>query len=298
MKTDKMKILKILQDPLAHFLLAGLVLFLVFNVVSPNKAILDPKIVIVDREAILVHVQNTSKMFDPAIAAKKFDSMTEDERRELINDYIKEEVMFRESVSLGLDKEDYVMRRRVIQKLDFITDDIIERTISVDEESLTDYFNTHKDDYYIEPFITLTHVFFDAEKHNEKKLTRLAVDKKEELNKKKVIFSDSVKHGDRFHYHVNYVERTYDFIQSHFGDVMAGQVFSLTPSDKDWYGPFQSQYGSHLVMISKKQEGRYSALEEVKGQVESDYQREEKLKRKEETIAKIIEGYDVQITLQ
>ena len=292
------KNIQLLKDPLVHFLLAGLILFLVFNVVSPNKDILDPKIVIVDREAILVHVQNTSKMFDPAIAAKKFDSMTEDERRELINDYIKEEVMFREASSLGLDKEDYVMRRRVIQKLDFITEDIIERTLKVSDDELNQFFKENKDDYYVEPIATLTHVFFDSEKHNKDELVKLADQKKNELNKKQVIFSDSVKHGDRFLYHVNYVERTYDFIQSHFGDRMAGQVFSLTPSEKDWYGPFQSEYGLHLVMISKKQEGRYSTFQEVKGRVEGDYQREEKLKRKEETIAKIIEGYDVQITLQ
>lgn len=293
------KFSQIIKDPLAHFLLSGLILFLLFNVVSPNKGgDLDPKAVIVDRDAILLHVQNTSKMFDPKIAAAKFDAMTDKEKEALINDYIREEVMFRESVSLGLDKEDYIMRRRVIQKLDFITDDIIEQAVTVNDEALVQYFNANKDNYYVEAFVTLTHVFFDAEKHSKEELAQLAADKKEELNQNRVIFSDSVKHGDRFHYHVNYVERTYDFIQSHFGNEMAGKVFSLKPSDKDWYGPFQSQYGLHLVMISKKQEGHYSTLEEVKGKVEMDYQWEEKRKRKEETIAKIIEGYDVQIKLQ
>ena len=290
--------IQLFKDPLVHFLLAGLLLFLIFNIVSPNKGGYDPKTVIVDREAILVHVQNTSKMFDPALAAKKFDGMNEKEREALIKDYIREEVMFREATSLGLDKEDYVMRRRVIQKLDFITDDLIERSIKVDDDALNQYFKENKDDYYVEPFITFTHIFFDAEKHSNDDLVTLAADKKTELNKEQVIFSDSVKHGDRFHYHVNYVERTYDFIQSHFGDEMAEKVFSLTPSDKDWYGPFRSQYGTHLVMISKKQEGRYSTLEQVKRHVEMDFQREEKRKRKDETIAKIIEGYDVQITLQ
>jgi hypothetical protein len=290
--------IQLFKDPLVHFLLAGLILFLIFNVVSPNKGDLDPKTVIVDREAILIHVQNTSKMFDPKIAAAKFDGMNEREKEALINDYIREEVMFREASSLGLDKEDYVMRRRVIQKLDFITDDIIEQSVKIDDDALNKYFNENKDSYYVEPFIILTHIFFDAEKHSKDELVKLAADKKDELNKKQVIFSDSVQHGDRFLYHVNYVERTYDFIQSHFGDEMAGKVFSLTPSNKDWYGPFQSQYGYHLVMISKKQEGRYSTFEDVKRQVEMDFHREEKRKRKEETIAKIIEGYDVQIKLQ
>jgi len=289
--------IQLFKDPLVHFLLAGLVLFLIFNVVSPNQGYIDPKTVIVDREVILVHVQNTSKMFDPVLAAKKFDGMNEREKEALINDYIREEVMFREATSLGLDKEDYVMRRRVIQKLDFITDDIIEQSVKVDDEALNQYFIENKDDYYVEPFVTLTHIYFDAEKHSKDELVKLADEKKAELNKKQVIFSDSVKHGDRFLYHVNYVERTYDFIQSHFGDEMTGKVFSLTPSDKDWYGPFQSQYGLHLVMISKKQEGHYSTLEDVKRQVEMDFQREEKMKRKDETVKKIIDTYNVQINL-
>ena len=291
------KSIQLFKDPLVHFLLAGLGLFLIFNLVSPNRGDLDPKTVIVDREAILVHVQNTSKMFDPVLAAKKFDGMNEKQKDFLINDYIREEVMFREAVALGLDKEDYVMRRRVIQKLDFITDDIIERLVEVNDIVLNQYFKENKDDYYVEAFITLTHIFFDAEKHSNDELVKLAADKKNELNMKSVIFSDAIKHGDRFHYHVNYVEKTYDFIQSHFSEKMAGQVFSLTPSDKDWYGPFQSQYGQHLVMISKKQEGRYPTLEEVGRQVEMDYQRKEKMKRKDEAVKRIINTYNVQINL-
>ena len=58
------KNIQLFKDPLVHFLLAGLVLFVIFNVVSPNKGDLDPNTVVVDREAILIHVQNTSKMFD------------------------------------------------------------------------------------------------------------------------------------------------------------------------------------------------------------------------------------------
>lgn len=289
-----MKIISfVVKDPLAHFFLGGCVLFLIFNAISPSNGSIDPKIIIVDREAILVHIQNTSKIFDPALVATKFDDMNRKERENLVNDYIREEVMFREASSLGLDKEDYVMRRRVIQKLYFITDDIIERSLKVNDATLSQYFKENKDNYYVESFITLTHVFFNAEKHGSDDLLELAAEKKNELNDKQVIFSNSIKHGDRFHYNVNYVERTYDLIQSHFGDEMAREVFSLTPSDQHWYGPFKSHYGYHLVMISRKQEGRYSMFEEVRRQVEIDFLREEKHRRKEQSIAKIIEGYDI-----
>ncbi len=286
---------QLLRDPLVHFLGAGLLMFLIYDLVSPDKGDLDPKTVIVDREAMLIHVQNTSKMFDPKIAAAKLDGMSEEEREALVKDYIREEVMFREASSLGLDKEDYVMRRRVIQKLDFILDDIIEQSVSVDDDALKQYFMDNKDAYYVESIITLTHIFFDAEKHNNYDLLKLADEKKDELAKKRVIFSDAVKHGDRFHYHLNYVEKTYDFILSHFGEKMAGKVFSLTPSEENWYGPFQSQYGLHLVMISKRKKGRYSTLAEVKARVEMDYRRDEEIKRRDETVKRIIDTYNVQI---
>ena len=291
------RISQLLRDPLVHFLGAGLLMFLIFDLVSPDKGELDPKTVIVDRAAMLIHVQNKLKMFDPKIAAAKLDGMSEEEREALVKDYIREEVMFREASSLGLDKEDYVMRRRVIQKLDFILDDIIEQSVSVDDDALKQYFEENKETYYVEPIVTLTHIFFDAEKHSPDDLLKLADEKKEELTKKQVIFSDAVKHGDRFHYHLNYVEKTYDFILSHFGEKIAGKVFSLTPSEENWYGPFQSQYGLHLVMISKRKKGRYSTLAEVKARVEMDYRRNEEMNRRDETVKRIIDTYNVQINL-
>ncbi len=291
------RVIQVLKDPLVHFLLAGFILFIIFNIVSPKGTSINPKMVVVDRDVLLTFIQNRSKVFELKIAESKLNAMDENQRKTLIDDYIREEVLYREALALGLNNNDYVVRRRLIQGIEFITEGVIEKNIKIDDSLLEEYFNQNKDAYYVEPFVTLTHVFFDVKKHSEKEIIKLIAQKKEELNKSKTVFSDAVKHGDRFLYHVNYVERTYDFIQSHFGNEMAGQIFSLKPSQIDWYGPFESAYGSHLVMLTKKQEGRYPSFSEIKDRLETDYLYSQKKIKQDEAIKRIIDSYEVEIKL-
>jgi len=125
----------------------------------------------------------------------------------------------------------------------------------------------------------------------------LARDKLKILNKEKSIFSDATKHGDRFLYHINYVERTKDFVASHFGNDMSDKLFEITAVNDFWYGPFISLYGAHLVMIINNQVGRLPKVSEIQSRVAADYLIAEKKKQLEIVVKKIISGYDVQITL-
>ena len=122
-----------------------------------------------------------------------------------------------------------------------------------------------------------------------------------ELNLKKVSFSEGLQHGDRFPYHVNYVERTPDFVASHFGQSMADNVFSIpvsssSPDSQQWKGPFESPYGYHLVMISRREAGRYPALADVVGQVHQDAQRKQIRQNLDKTYQAIIDTYQVQLS--
>ena len=115
------------------------------------------------------------------------------------------------------------------------------------------------------------------------------------MNKKRALFSDAPGHGDRFLYHVNYVERTPEFVASHFGVPMAKAVFELEPDDEIWKGPFQSPYGAHVVMVSNSQPGRDPTLDEIKGRIVDDAQRADVRERTEGVINDIVESYDVRI---
>ncbi len=284
---------KIIKEPLVHFLAVGFGLFVLFEFVSGDDAAYDSKVINVDRDALLTFVQYRSRAFEPRMAAARLDSMSDAELERLIKDYVREEALHREALALGMDKNDYIIKRRMIQSIEFITDGFVTAAVEVSDEDVEAYFEANREDYYIEPFVTFTHVFFDAEHHGRDELLSLAKAKLAELNAQQVQFSDAPRHGDRFPFFVNYVERGPEFVASHFGAPMAQAVFAIEPSDDTWHGPFDSQYGAHLVMLTRKADGRYPELMEVEPGVRDDAEREVLAAQKDKAIQAIVDTYEV-----
>ena len=112
------------------------------------------------------------------------------------------------------------------------------------------------------------------------------------------LFSDAPKHGERFPYGVNYVERTRDHVKSHFGEDMASALFSLDPADDVWRGPFLSPHGTHLVMVIKRKDARHPPLDEVRDRVEADLNSERKKQQSEKAIQAIVDTYKIEVDLR
>jgi hypothetical protein len=292
-------LLKFLKDPLAHFLALGLGLFLLYGAINPDGGGTDnPKRIVVDREALLTFVQYRTKTFQPKLAAARLDAMSSEQLKRLIEDYVREEALHREAKALGLGRDDYVIKRRMIQKIDFITQGFAEAVIKVSDDDLKAYFEANKKRYREQAFITFTHVFFDAERRDAGKAKALAAVKLDELRSGAVPFSDAPKHGERFPYGLNYVERTRNHVESHFGKPMTKALFELEPDDSAWRGPFLSSYGAHLVMVVKKRDARYPALKEVRARVEADFKSERKKELSDKAIKAIVDTYTVAIDLK
>jgi hypothetical protein len=289
---------RFLKEPLVHFLAAGLALFVLFGLVNRDGPETDPNVVIVDQDALLTFVQYRIKAFNPALAEKKLSSLPDEELQQLINDYIREEVLHREALQLGLDEDDYIIRRRLVQKLEFITEGFAEAGAEVDQSALGRYFDANEGAYYVEPFVTFTHVFFDTENRRREVAHEAAEKKLVELNRKGVPFAEAPQHGDRFLYHVNYVERTPEYVASHFGVPMAKAVFELEPNDLMWKGPFDSQYGVHLVMLTTNEPGRDPELSELEGRVREDARRAMIREETETAIADVVAEYDVHVVYE
>jgi hypothetical protein len=211
---------------------------------------------------------------------------------------VREEVLHREAVALGLGEDDYVIRRRLVQKLEFITEGFAEAGAKVDRAALQRYFDANKADYYVEPFVTFTHVFFETEDRPREEALAAAEKKLIELNRDGVPFADAPQHGDRFLYHVNYVERTPDYVASHFGVPMAKAVFELEPNDFIWKGPFDSPYGVHLVLLTTNEPGRDPELAELEDRVRDDAQRAMIREETEAAITDIVGSYDVRVVYE
>ncbi len=281
----------ILKEPLVYFLLLSGLLFFVtafFQQDSDNS-----QEIIVDRASLLGYIQQKTKIVEQDKLIKMFDGMSDDKRADWITAYAREEALYREAQALRLDENDPIIKGRVIQKLEFITKEYSEAILNVTEDNLVEYYKNNKQDYYVEPFVTFTHVFFDTGPGEKDLAKNRAVEKLAELNRDRVPFSEGIKHGNRFPYHVNYVERTPDFIASHFGQGMSDEIFNIEGSSNVWLGPFESKYGFHLVMVNRLEEGRYPTLAEVSERVQQDVQREQIQNNLENSYKAIIDTYTV-----
>ncbi len=288
----------VLKDPLVHFLALGAALFVLFDFVASDEAANDDKVINVDRDALLTFVQYRTRAFEPQVAAARLDAMSDDELERLIKGYVREEALHREAKALGVDKNDYVIKRRMIQSIEFITDGFVTAAVEVTDEDVAAFYAANRKDYYVSPFVTFTHVFIGRERKGRDEAYALANAKLEELNRDQVPFSDAPRHGDRFPLFVNYVERDAQFVASHFGSAMAEQVFALEASDRTWYGPFESEFGLHLVMLSRKADGRYPELSEIGEAVRDDAEREKVAALKDKAIQSIVETYEVRRTYE
>ena len=281
-----------------HFLAAGLGLFVLFGLVNRGDQDSDPNVITVDQEALLTFIQYRIKAFDPDLAKNKLNALSDEDLQRLIDDYVREEVLHREAVALGLDDDDYIIRRRLVQKLEFITEGFAEAGADVDEADLLRYFDANKADYYVEPYVTFTHVFFQTEDRPREQARALAEKELQKLNRDSVPFSDAPQHGDRFLYHVNYVERTPDYVGSHFGPPMTRALFELEPNEFVWRGPFDSAYGVHLVLLTTNEPGREPELAELEGRVREDARRAKVREETEEAIADVVDAYDVRVVYE
>lgn len=295
---------KFIKEPLLHFLLMGFGLFLVYGYFNKNIST-DPQRIIVDRQQLLTYVQFRSKRFDPSQKASLLDNMSEAELSGVIDDYVREEALYREAKAMQLDKNDYMARRRIIQQLEFVTRDYSETEVEVSDQEIHNYYQAHKDNYYVEPCVTFTHVFFSKDRFSKDRFSKsrgdgqsakqLANTMLHTLNNKPVAFSEGSAFGDRFLYQVNYVERTQDEIDSHFGKTMGQTVFGLEPSDSEWRGPYESPYGFHLVMLTKHQQGYYPKADDIWQRLEQDAERAALEAKQAVLLEEIVSKYKVDI---
>ncbi|RRJ84401.1 peptidyl-prolyl cis-trans isomerase [Aestuariirhabdus litorea] len=286
-------IVRLMRDPLLHFLLLGALVFAGYQWIKPANSRLDANTIVVDRNALLTFIQYRSKAFEPQLAERRLDALTPGDREALVRDFIKEEALYREARALGMIDNDYIVRRRSVQKLEFIAQGLAANAVEVEPRALADFFESRHQDYYEAPSLTFTHVYFNADKRGREAARTAAVALLAELNREGVAFADAPRYGDRYLYHRNYVERTPDFIASHFGAGFGQRLDTLSPGPR-WQGPIASDQGEHLVLIREHQAGRLPALEEIRPRVEQDYRQWQQQTQQALAIQKIVDQYHVE----
>ncbi|HTQ99545.1 MAG TPA: peptidylprolyl isomerase [Candidatus Acidoferrum sp.] len=291
----------LLKQPLLHFLLLGALLFFFYgsqqqqSPAQVSAAAVDGTI-IVDRAALLDYMQYQAKAFDTDLFSQRLDSMSAEERQSLINDYVREEALYREALKLGMEKGDYIIKQRLVQKEEFLLENSAADTISPADDQLQAYYAAHVEDYRIDPVYTFTHIFFDAEKGGMA-AAKAKADKLLPTLKGKQ-FSDAGQYGDRFPFLQNYVERTRDFAVNNFGPEFVDALDKLTVSPAQWQGPFQSHYGYHLVMLTQRTGATTPPFDQVRPRVLDDFRYETLARKRQEAEAEVVKSYEVQVKLE
>jgi len=282
----------LIKEPLVHFFIIAAALYWGLSFFSPPT---DQKQIQVTEAALLNYIQYNAKAFEPDVAAKILRDMPDDERNLLINDYVRQEALYREAISLGLDQEDYVIRTRMVQKMEFIFGDS-SRVNSIDIADLQTYYEAHKQDYTTPPTTTFTHVFLSTKNKPLPQVIRRSILLKEQLIQENIGYNEAVQYGDRFLYHTNYIDRSYEFTRSHFGAEIADIIFSETTPLENWWGPEISEYGVHLFFVAKRAQGQVPAFSEVQSRIENDLAAKRKQNFMEEATHALIKGYDIVIS--
>ena len=285
-----------LKQPLLHFAALGAAIFLLSQWTGADSAATEMRRIRIDDQALREFVQYRSRSYDAAAVAQILERLSPEGLENVINDLIREEVLHREAKALNLDANDYVIRRRLVQKMEFIVEGSA-ATVELREGDAERHYEQNLDDYTIEPAITFTHVYFDRQRRGAEAARALAVEKRDELNQLAAPLAAATRHGDRFLYHVNYVERTPEFVASHFGEAMAKQLFAEPADARRWRGPFESKHGFHVVLVTSNDPGRRPEFDEVAEQARKDARRRLARERTEAAIQAIIDRYDVRVEL-
>jgi hypothetical protein len=249
--------MKLLRDPLLHFLLLGAVIFGVYGLVSQRNH---------DKPGEIVVARGTVETLIIGFTRTWQRPPTDEELRGLIREYIREEAAYREAVATGLDRDDTIVRKRLRQKLEFISDDVAGRVEPTDQE-LQGFLQSHPALFQTDSTYTFRQVYLDPQKHgqalqgeSQRILTQLRAsgDKAD---------SDTV--GDPFLLQTRLQRVNTAEVKQIFGDEFASRLARLKPGV--WEGPLHSGYGVHLVLVTQRDDSRLPPLAEIRGEVRREW---------------------------
>jgi len=245
---------RILREPLVHFFLVGLVLFVAADAYKRATNVYRIEIT-PDRVAALELSYQQQFGAPPTPAA----------REALIDRFVDEEVLFREGLAMGLDRGDEIVRRRVVQKMQFLQQDL-QPPREPTEPDLRAWYRSHLSQYSAPARVSFTHIFFSPDKGGD---TGAQARAKAVLATLNGTVTRAPERGDNF-------PDLYDY--TGFGPSEAARLFGATPLAQAlltaptgrWVGPYQSGYGWHLLFISGRRPPQTPPFEAVRDQVRAD----------------------------
>jgi hypothetical protein len=272
-----LRIRSLLKEPLPHFLLIGMLLFLLYGKVAPPFN--DANRITVTQSGI-------------ATLASQFQATwsrppTPAELQGLVDSYVRDEILFREGVALGLVKDDPVIKRRVRQKLEILIEEEGGSGTPSDAE-LTAYLNQNAAKFQMPPVLSFAQVLFDPATYGDTLESALSASiaalnggAPAESQGKPSMLPGRVE------------KLALDLVVREFGDEF-GKALETVPTGQ-WIGPVPSGFGVHLVYISERKPGYLPALEEARKAVTREWENDRREAALANHYAGLLKEYDVVI---
>jgi len=272
---------RLAREPLAHFLIAGGVLFFAYawlNHGADNAAGSAARTVRITANEVEWLKQTWTRQWQRP--------PSEHELKGLVAGYLKEELLAREARALKLDVNDTIVRRRLAQKMEFMVQDTAQLAEPSDEE-LRRFYGSHPERFQSSARVSFSHVYFSRERRG----ARAEADARAALQQLSRVAASASDHGDRFLAPYDFTDADEQAVASVLGSEFARQVFALAPGK--WLGPIESGYGLHIVRVAKKQSAQPREFGAVKSEVLTLWRQQREEKTREEYFAALLAKYDV-----
>lgn len=256
---------RLLQEPLLHFLLIGTAMFAGYAYLDRDSGGEAPP------GEIRLTLDELAQL-RTVFLSKWYREPTPEEFNTLVENRIQEEILYREALARGLDRDDTIVRRRMAQKMKFLAEDMAAAR-EPDKDELRAWFEQNGELFALPPRASFRHLYFAADRRGDRAredaevaLAQLAGEAQESPRAGDL--------GDPFMFRDYYGDRTPGELARDFGPQFVQTLLDLAPGA--WRGPIESGYGWHLVYLDSLLPGRIPAFAEVEAEVKTAWLGEQK----------------------
>jgi len=253
------KLTRLLTEPLIQFLVIGACIYGAYALFGAPQEDFRDTTIVVDSNRINAMISQWEKRWNRLPTRSEIDG--------LIQAYIREDVLYRQAVAMGLNEDDPITRRRMAQKLQFLTSDL-SMMQQPQEGELEKYFDEKSGSYRGEDMISFAQVFIDPDKREDATLSD-AAEILAQLKAAGEPDAETIQAGDRLVLQSNFSTATELDIRRQLGSGFAEVVMALEPGQ--WHGPVLSGYGVHLVYVYEFVKAPPAVFENVQARVLEDW---------------------------
>ena len=273
----------LLREPLLHFLILGLGLFVLYTQFGGTDAAPRDRILVDEAELTRLSEQFQRTWMRPP---------TYEELRGLAEDFVKEEVMYREALALGLDQNDLVIRRRMRQKMEFLNADLV--VLEATDADLEAYLQANPDSFRRPARFSFHQVYLKAQRDGDDP-GRRAQALLQRLRAVDPAAVDLQSLGDPTLLPPQMQRATLRDVANTFGSDFADTLPDAV--EGVWSGPFASAYGLHLVRVTASEPATLPGLAEVRPLVEREWSNERRQEANARFYQALRDRYTVEIRL-